>query len=96
MIGNVFQSCSNVGVTLGGSVAVSVSVGNTTGVALLVGEDTTSGNLFCERLEEGTTVADGTGFAVGTDMASAVQDINKMHNKRIEIRFIGLSISVKN
>ena len=96
MTGSVFQSCCNVGVIPGGKVTVAVMVGNTIGVALLVGEETTSGSLFCDRLEAGTTVADGMGFAVGTEVASEVQDINKIHNKRVEIRFICLSISVKN
>jgi hypothetical protein len=94
--GNVFQSCSSVGVTPGGRVAVAVSVGSTIAVALRVGEEITSGSLFCDRLEDGRLVADGSGFAAGADVASAAQAANKMDNKKVVIRFICLSISMKN
>jgi hypothetical protein len=95
-MGRVFQSCSSVGVTPGRRVAVAVSVGSTIAVALRVGEDTTSGSLFCDRLEEGRLVADGMGFAVGADVASAAQAANTIDNKMFMIRFICLSISMKN
>jgi hypothetical protein len=57
-------------------------------VALRVGVDTTSGSLFCGRLDDETVVGDGIAFVGGTGVAVDVQEINKRQNKMIGVRFI--------